>query len=70
MKRGNKQIQNKPSNAHDKHEVAPVEAVPVFQGHHKNQTISSQDNVAYGRVLPLQQNVAYEQAQCVFQIDY
>ena len=62
MKRGKKQIQNKPSNAHDKHELAPVEidVVPVFEDHHKNQTISSQDNVAYGQVLPLQWNVAYK----------
>ena len=35
--------------------------VPVLKDH-QNQTISTQDNVAYGgTILPLQQNVAYEQ---------
>ena len=58
MKRGQKYFQSKTPN----NELAPVEidAVPVCEGH-KSQTVSLQDNVAYERVLPVQQNVTYEQ---------
>ena len=61
MKRGQKHFRSKTSN---KHELVPVkiDAVPVCEGH-KSQTVSLQDNVAYERVLPRQQNVAYEQVQ-------
>ena len=44
------------------HELtSKVNDVPVLKDH-QNQTISTQDNVAYGGTIPLQQNVAYEQA--------
>ena len=58
MKRGQRYFQSKTPN----NELAPVEidAVPVCEGH-KSQTVSLQDNVAYERVLPVQQNVTYEQ---------
>ena len=43
------------------HELTSVVCdVPVLKDH-QNQTISTQENVAYGGTIPLQQNVACEQ---------
>ena len=52
-------IQDDKSGTHELTSV--VYDVPVLKDH-QNQTISTQDNVAYeGTIIPLQQNVAYEQ---------
>ena len=51
-------MQDTKSGAHELTSV--VYDVPVLKDH-QNQTISTQDNVAYGGTIPLQQNVAYEQ---------
>ena len=43
------------------HELTPVEyEVPVLK-RHKNQNISTQDNIAYGDNILVQQNAAYKQ---------
>ena len=43
------------------HELAPViYDTPVIK-EHNDQSISTQDNVAYGGTIPLKQNEAYEQ---------
>ena len=43
------------------HELAPViYDTPVIK-EHNNQSISTQDNVAYGGTIPLKQNEAYDQ---------
>ena len=48
---------------HGTHELTSVVYdVPVMK-YHQNQTISTQDNVAYSGTIPLQQNVAYEHMQ-------
>ena len=72
--RGGKRIQN--SSKRDKnlssgvptddkcgtHELTPVEyEVPVVKGH-MDQNISTQDNIAYGDNILVQQNAAYKQA--------
>ena len=51
-------MQDTKSGTHELTSV--VYDVPVLKDH-QNQTISTQDNVAYGGTIPLQQNVAYEQ---------
>ena len=51
-------MQDDKSGAHELTSV--VYDVPVLKDH-QNQTISTQDNVAYRGTIPLQQNVAYEQ---------
>ena len=54
-------MQDDKSGTHELTSV--VYDVPVLKDH-QNQTISTQDNVAYAGTIPLQQNVAYEQV-CV-----
>ena len=51
-------MQDDKSGAHELTSV--VYDVPVLKDR-QNQTISTQDNVAYGGTIPLQQNVVYEQ---------
>ena len=51
-------MQDDKSGTHELTSV--VYDAPVLKDH-QNQTISTQDNVAYGGTIPLQQNVAYEQ---------
>ena len=51
-------MQDDKSGTHELTSV--VYDVPVLKDH-QNQTISTQDNVAYAGTIPLQQNVAYEQ---------
>ena len=50
-------MQDDKSSTHELTSV--VYDVPVLKDH-QNQTISTQDNVAYGGTIPLQQNVAYQ----------
>ena len=50
-------MQDDKSGTHELTSV--VYDVPVLKDH-QNQTISTQDNVAYGGTIPLQQNVAYQ----------
>ena len=59
-------MQDDKSGTHELTSV--VYDVPVLKDH-QNQTISTQDNVAYGGNIPLQQNVAYEQVHAVTFID-
>ena len=49
-------MQDDKSDAHEFKSV--VYDVPVLKDH-QNQTISTQDNVAYAGTIPLQQNMAY-----------
>ena len=51
-------MQDDKSGTHELTSV--VYDVPVLKDN-QNQTISTQDNVAYAGTIPLQQNVAYEQ---------
>ena len=56
-------MQDDKSGAHELTLV--VYDVPVLKDHH-NQTISTQDNVAYAGTIPLQKNVAYEHQVYMF----